>query len=75
MSGLLGSPGPGILGKMFGEIESKYASSEKPGFSGTMTQDKDGNWVSIDAGKDAKRRKAKRNTYLVGTALTGLPHF
>lgn len=67
MSGLLGNKGPGIMGKLLARNEERYSSKEAPGFSGTQKMTKSGEWRSIDAGLDRKRRK--RRGQLVGGAV------
>jgi hypothetical protein len=60
MSGLLGSEGPGVGGKLMAYNEKRYASKEKPGFSGTKRPNKRGEWVSIDKGNNKRRRQDRK---------------
>lgn len=71
MSGMLGSSGPGILGKLLAKNEKKYANVEKPGFSGTMRQNKKGDWYSVQARAD-KRRRRGRGRIIGGFAVGGI---
>ena len=71
MSGLLGNPGPGILGKIMGEADRRNPSKEKPGFSNTKVQDAQGNWVGVDRNRRRNRRR-DRTKGLVMSAFSGI---
>ncbi len=71
MSGLLGNSGPGVLGKLLARNEKKYGNVEKPGFSGTMKQNKKGKWYSVQGRADKRRRRNR--TRLVTSVVTGNP--
>jgi hypothetical protein len=71
MGMLMGKGSSGLLGKRLARNEEKYASSEAPGFSGTMVQDENGKWVSIDAGKEEARKRGRRRI-VKQSVITGL---
>ena len=69
MSGLLGNKGPGVIGKLLARNEEKYGNVERPGFSGTMKQNKRGQWYSVQGRADKRRRRGRAR--IIGGATGG----
>ncbi len=49
----------GLMQGLLRRNEKRFESKEAPGFSDTMVKDAEGNWRSIDEGRDRKRRRKR----------------